>query len=112
MPLDSVLSVIGSGPLTPNQPSDSLRLVNGFRTQVFLVKGEQYRLIWFREAPGSIEEEISRERETPILLGGSGQVVAKGWADFDSKAADLGLPNPYRTRERLDSMSNAQLAKP
>ncbi|HEY0930479.1 MAG TPA: hypothetical protein VGE27_11220, partial [Gemmatimonas sp.] len=107
MTLQEVDGVIGKGPLDPMQPGDSLRLHNGFRTQVFLVAGKQYMVIWYRDTPGSIEDQITRKTETPLLLEG-GKVIAKGWSDFDSKAEELNIPNPYRSHERLDSIAEAQ----
>jgi len=110
MPLDSVVTVLGEGKLVPNQPADSLRLYRGFRQQQFLVNGTTYRVLWYREAPGNIEEEITREKETPVLFAGD-TVIAAGWSEFDDKAAELNIPNPYRTMERLDSISKSQLPK-
>jgi hypothetical protein len=60
-------------------------------------------VIWYRETPGSVEEPITRENETPVLLQAD-TVIAAGWADFDETALKLNLPNPYRSQERLDSM--------
>jgi len=68
-------------------------------------------VVWYRDKPGSIEEEISRERETPVLLEND-VVIGKGWAFFDQTAEEVGIPNPYRTRERLDSIAQAQTRKP
>ncbi len=110
MPIAGVAEIIGKGPLSPLQPSDSLRLFNGFRTQIFLAGGTQYRVIWYREEAGSIEDAITRERETPILLHAD-TVVGRGWSFYDDKAQELGIPNPYRDRERLDSISQAQTPK-
>jgi len=112
MTLEAVAGVLGTGPLTVNQPADSLRLYHGFRTQLFLVNGQNYRVLWYREAAGTVEQEITRERETPILFDGNNQVIAKGWADFDDKAAELNIPNPYRAAERLDSISKSQVQRP
>ena len=106
----AMAAIIGTGPLKPNQLSDTVRLYSGYRRQAFLAGGAQYDVIWYREKAGNIEEEITRERETPILLNAD-TVVVSGWAEFDDKAQELGIPNPYRDRERLDSMSKAQ-AKP
>ena len=104
MPRDSVLAILGTGSLTPNQPSDSLRLVKGFRQQQFFTNGAMYQIIWYREKPGSVEEPIARETDTPVLLQAD-TVVAAGWADFDEAASRLNLPNPYRSQERLDSLA-------
>ena len=103
MSRDSVLLVLGTGTLTPNQPGDSLRLIQGFRQQQFFAGGSMYQVIWYRETPGSVEEAITRENETPVLLQAD-TVIAAGWADFDDTALKLNLPNPYRSQERLDSM--------
>ncbi|MBL0937323.1 MAG: hypothetical protein IBJ03_00400 [Gemmatimonadaceae bacterium] len=110
MPIARVAEIIGNGPLTPLQPTDSIRLYHGFRTQIFLANGSQYRVIWYREAAGSIEDPITREQETPILLHAD-TVVGKGWSFYDDKAGELGIPNPYRDKERLDSISQAQTPK-
>jgi hypothetical protein len=109
--LADLAPIIGAGPLTPNQPADSLRLFNGYRTQVFLAGGKQYRVVWYRAEPGSIEDEIVRERETPILLVDEA-VIGKGWAFFDETATEVGLPNPYRASARLDSLAKGQLKTP
>jgi hypothetical protein len=104
MPRDSVLAMLGTGSLVPNQPSDSLRLLKGFRQQQFYSNGTLYQIIWYREEPGSVEEPIARETDTPVLLAAD-TVVAAGWADIDEAAAALNLPNPYRAQERLDSIA-------
>jgi hypothetical protein len=104
MPRDAVLAILGTGTLTPNQPGDSLRLIQGFRQQQFFAGGATYQVIWYRETPGSVEEPITREHETPVLLQAD-TVIAAGWADFDETALKLNLPNPYRSQERLDSLA-------
>lgn len=100
-------AIIGEGQLQAAQPGDSLRLHKGYRTEMYLSGGKRYTVIWYREKAGSIEDEITRDTDTPILLE-SDTVMARGWASFDNAAAKLNLPNPYRSRERLDSMSRAQ----
>ena len=106
-----VVAIMGTGPLKPHQVADSLRVVNGFRTQAFIVAGETYRVLWYREAPGSLEDAITREKETPILLQRD-TVVSVGWNDFDEAAEKLNLPNPYRASARIDSISKSQNVKP
>ena len=46
-----------------------------------------YKVLWYREAAGSVEEPIVREKETPILLRGD-SVLVKGWDDFDDTARE------------------------
>lgn len=101
-----VAAVIGEGPLKALQPADSMRIFHGFRTQVFLSEGKSYRVIWYREKAGSIEDPITREVETPVLLEND-KVIGKGWTAFDEKSKEYNLPNPYRSGERLDSISKS-----
>ena len=105
-----VVAIMGTGPLKPHQVADSLRVVNGFRTQAFIVAGQTYRVLWYREAPGSLEDAITREKETPILMK-SDTVVSVGWNDFDEAAEKLNIPNPYRASARIDSISKSQNVK-
>lgn len=107
MTADEAVAVLGEGKLTPHQKADSLRLFRGFRNQAYFVNGVRYQVIWYREKPGSIEENITRENETPILLQ-EGKVIGSGWKFYDAKATEVGLPNPLRAQERLDSIAKSQ----
>lgn len=107
MSVAEVTSVIGKGPLTSFQPGDSLRLVSGFRTQLFLAGGARYRVIWYREAEGTVEDAISRARETPILFKDE-KVMGHGWSFFDKTAREVGLPNPYVDELKADSIAKRQ----
>jgi hypothetical protein len=107
MTAGEVTSVIGKGPLTSFQPGDTLRLLGGFRTQVFLAGGARYRVIWYREAEGTIEDAITRKNETPILLKDD-KVVGHGWTFFDKTAREVGLPNPYVDELKADSVAKRQ----
>jgi len=111
MRLEEVGKIIGNGPLKANSPADSMRLFQGYRRQVFLASGNQLLVVWYRDTPGDIEQEIVRDRETPIVFSAD-TVIAKGWSEFDEAAQKNGLPNPYRTMERLDSISKSQLKQP
>ena len=102
-----VVAIMGSGPLKAHQAADSLRLVNGFRTQAYIVGGSTYRVLWYREAPGKLEDVITRETETPVLLQND-TVVSVGWSDYDDMAEKLNIPNPYRALARIDSISKSQ----
>ena len=108
--LAEVASAIGEGPLKPLQPGDSARLFHGYRNQQFLAKGQTYRIIWVRDEPGSIEDQVVREKESPIVMVGD-SVIGTGWSFFDDTAESIGLPNPYRAKDRLDSMSRAGMKK-
>jgi hypothetical protein len=107
MPKDSVLPIIGTGPLTPIKAPDVLRLVNGYRTQIYLVNGVNYQVIYYREALGSLEDSISRAVETPILLKND-TVMGWGWNYYEEKSAELGIPNPLNSAARLDSIAKSQ----
>ena len=109
-PIAEVTTLLGEGPLKPRQPSDTLRLYHGYRTQAFLAQGERYTVLWYREKAGDVEEPITRELETPILMHAD-TVVGHGWSFYDKKSGELGIPNPLRGRERLDSISKSQQPK-
>lgn len=104
---DSVLQVMGTGPLV-GTGVNSLRVVNGFRHQIYLVSGKQYEVLWYREKPGSIEDKIVRETETPLVVVDN-KLVGHGWKFYGDYAAKINLPNPAREKEIIDSISNAQL---
>lgn len=110
-PIADVVAVIGEGPLKPNQPADSLRLFHGYRTQAFLAAGERYQVIWYREKAGNLEQPITREVETPIMLHAD-TVMGHGWQFFDEKTELLGIPNPLRSQARLDSIVKTQTPPP
>jgi hypothetical protein len=104
--LEAVATALGEGPLKAFQPGDSLRLFHGYRSQTFLTNGKTYRVIWVRDEPGTVEDAIVREKESPIVLEGD-KVIGTGWTFFDKTAQEVGLPNPYRSKERLDSIAKA-----
>ena len=111
MPKDSVLPIIGTGPLTPIQASDVLRLVNGYRTQIYMVNGVNYQVIYYREALGMLADSISRAVETPILLKND-TVMGWGWDFYEEQSNKLGIPNPLNQGARLDSIAKAQQVAP
>lgn len=103
---ETVLSVMGSGPLTARM-ADTLRLANGFRRQSYLVEGRNFEVLWFRVEPGSLADSIVQRRETPVLLE-SDTLVGWGWKLFGEKAREFGLPNPALEKARLDSIAASQ----
>jgi hypothetical protein len=103
-----LLETLGTGPLVATG-ADTLRLVNGYRRQSYFASGATYEVIWYRSEPGSLADQIIRDRETPILLTND-TVMGWGWSFYDAKARELGLPNPMRDQERLDSISRSQQA--
>lgn len=108
--LADVVTSIGEGPLKPIQPGDSVRLHHGYRVQEFFASGDRYKVIWYREKAGNVEEAITRQNETPILLHAD-TVMGTGWNYFDEKAEKLGIPNPMRDAARLDSIAKSQQPK-
>jgi hypothetical protein len=111
MTKQAVLTIIGNGPLQPVNAPDIVRLTNGYRTQAYLVDGANYQVIWYREAIGTLNDSISRQTDTPILFRND-TVIGRGWSVYDKKSGEIGLPNPLRERERLDSISKAQQGTP
>lgn len=101
-----LLQAMGQGPLVASG-ADTMRVINGFRRQEFLVEGNQYEVIWYRAEPGSLTDPITKERETPIVLNAD-TVMGWGWKYYQGRAKALDLPDPTRDAARLDSISKSQ----
>jgi len=92
MPRDSVLALLGQGPLTATG-NDSVRVVNGFRQMRYLRDGKMIDVIYFRKEPGDVRELVEQERETPVVLV-DGKAVGWGWAFFVEAMKTYGIPTP------------------
>jgi hypothetical protein len=101
-----LLQAMGQGPLVASG-ADTMRVINGFRRQEYLVQGNQYEVIWFRAEPGSLTDPITKASETPIVLNAD-TVMGWGWKYYQGRARALDLPDPTRDAERLDSISKSQ----
>lgn len=110
---DVVLSTLGTGPVTAIRPDDQLRVVNGHRRQVFVSQARQIEVIWYREEPGSLDDRITQQTETPVVVE-SDTLVGWGWKFYQPFAASMKLPDPVRDSLRLDSIVRSQrpVAKP
>ena len=86
---------------------DAPRIVSGFRRQMFITGGKTYEVLWYREDPGSLNDAIVHEHETPILLQGD-SLLGWGWKFFSAKAKEINLPDPSRDKERMDSIVKSQ----
>lgn len=91
-PRDAALSALGQGPLDATG-HDTMRVVNGFRRQMFFVDGTNYEVIYFRRDTGSIDDPISRTTETPLVLI-DGKVAGQGWQYYSDLAPKANLPLP------------------
>lgn len=95
-PRDSVLQVFGTGPLTA-QYADTLRLEHGFRRERYLIAGQQYEVLYYRELPGTVTEPVQQAKETPVVLQ-EGKVLGLGWRYYvETAMPELQLPNPTGT---------------
>lgn len=101
-----LLQAMGEGPLVASG-ADTIRVINGFRRQEYLVQGRMYEVIWYRAEPGSLTDPITKERETPIVLNAD-TVMGWGWKYYQERARALDLPDPTRDAARLDSISKSQ----
>ena len=97
MTADSVLKVLGTGPLVANQPTDARHVINGFRRQAVVADGQIYTVVWYRTVAGSVNEPITPERESPVVLVAD-TVVATGWDAFRTLSAARGFPPPNEIR--------------
>ena len=92
-PRDSVLLVMGQGPLIA-QYSDTLRLEHGFRRETYLIDGKQFEVLYYRELQGNVVEPVAQAKETPIVLQ-DGKVLGWGWKYYvETAMTELKLPNP------------------
>lgn len=89
---DEVLTIMGTGPITATG-NDTMRVVNGFRRSSYLVNGSQYEILFYRETPGNVSEEVVRDVEVPVVLK-DGAAIGWGWRYFDAERGVLGLPDP------------------
>ncbi len=101
-----VVAAMGNGPLASAVASDAPRLVNGFRRQAFITQGRNLEVLWYREAPGSLNDPIERRLETPIVIEAD-TLVGWGWKFYPQFAADNNLPDPERDRVWQDSVNKA-----
>lgn len=108
---DAILSTMGTGPIVAVRPDDGLRVVNGFRRQVFITQARQIEVVWYREEPGSLDDAITRARETPVIIE-SDSLVGWGWKFYGPFAAAMKIPDPMRDSSRLDSIYKAQKTLP
>lgn len=108
---EAVLSGMGTGPLAPTQPTDVPRIVNGFRRQMYITNGKTYEIFWYREEPGTVNDPIVRERETPVVMEGD-TLAGWGWKFFTPYAHSTHLPDPSQDKARLDSIYKAQKKAP
>ncbi len=106
-PRATILAAMGTGPLAPTKAADEPRIVNGFRHQRYITNGGQsYELFWYREEPGTVEDPILKNRETPIVVVGD-TLVGWGWKFFTPYAKQERLPDPSQDQARLDSIAKA-----
>jgi hypothetical protein len=107
-PRATVLSTMGTGPLAPTSPMEQPRIVNGFRRQMYITNGGNgYEVLWYREEPGTVEDPILKERETPLVLVGD-TLVGWGWKFYTPYAKKEKLPDPSHDAARLDSIYKSQ----
>lgn len=101
-----VVAAMGAGPLASAVPTDAPRLVNGFRRQAFITNGRNLEILWYREAPGSLNDPILRAAETPVVIEAD-TLVGWGWEFFPQFAADNNIPDPEQTQRWEDSVAKA-----
>lgn len=107
---EAVVGAMGTGPLAPTTVADEPRIVNGFRHQVYITAGQQFEIIWYREAPGMLSDPITRETDTPVVIQGD-SLAGWGWKFFTPFAAKLNLPDPSHDKARVDSIAKSQIPK-
>lgn len=107
---DAVISTLGTGPLVATRENDALRIVSGFRRQVFISQARQIEVVWYREEPGTLDDRITAKTETPVIIEAD-SLVGWGWKFYSPFAATMKLPDPLRDSIRVDSMAKASAPK-
>ena len=97
MPRDSVLTIMGSGPLM-GYYSDTLRLVKGFRASKYLVQGKMTEVLYYREEKGNVAEPVEQVLETPIVLQDE-KALGWGWKYYVKAMGQIGLPSPIQAKK-------------
>lgn len=103
---DVVLAALGTGPLAATAENDALRIVSGFRRQVFITQARQVEVVWYREEPGTLDDVITPKTETPVVIEAD-TMVGWGWKFYSPFAVTMKLPDPTRDAFRLDSLAKA-----
>ena len=94
---DSLLKVMGKGPLTGFY-ADTLRIVNGFRYDKYLVNGQYFEVLYYREQPGNVAEAVEQYVETPIVLKDD-KVLGWGWKFYVEEGIErIHLPTPLKEK--------------
>jgi hypothetical protein len=92
MPKDSVMAIMGQGPMTAHY-ADTLRLEQGFRHSTFFIDGNRYEVLYYREATGDVTEPVEQEVETPVVLS-NGKALGWGWRFYVEAMEKYKLPTP------------------
>lgn len=91
---DSVIEILGQGPLTATG-MDTVRLVNGHRSQAFFINGRPINVVWYREQPGTLRDSIVPSTDTPVVFTDD-TLAGWGWKYFLADGAKLGLIDPRK----------------
>lgn len=95
------LSEMGIGPLTAKF-SDTMRVVQGFRRNRYLINGVTYEVVYARNEPGDVSEPLLQKRETPVVFR-DGKLMGWGWQYYvDEAMGKMQLPTPLRA---IDTMT-------
>jgi hypothetical protein len=96
-PKDSLVTLIGKGPLTATF-ADTMRVMNGFRYDKYLIDGQYYEVLYYREQPGDVQEPVEQFTETPIVLKDN-KVLGWGWKFYVKEGIEkIHLPTPLKEK--------------
>ena len=101
MPKDSVMGIMGTGPLTASY-ADTLRVERGFRRSVYFIDGKNYEVLYYRELQGNVAEAVEQVKETPVVLV-DGKVLGWGWAFYVEAMEKYKFPSPLAPITAPDS---------
>jgi hypothetical protein len=101
MPKDSVMEIMGTGPLTASY-ADTLRVERGFRRSGYFIDGKNYEVLYYRELQGNVAEAVEQVKETPVVLV-DGKVLGWGWAFYVEAMEKYKFPSPLAPITAPDS---------
>jgi hypothetical protein len=90
---DSVLKIVGAGPLTANGPADTILVVSGHRGRLLFTQNGLFRLVLLRNGNVARDAKVDRALDTPLLFEND-QLIARSWAEYDALAKTRMLPDP------------------
>jgi hypothetical protein len=90
---DSVMKIIGAGPLTATGPADTILVVSGHRARMLFTQNGAFRLVLLRNGTVARDAKVDRALDTPLLFENN-LLIARTWQEYDALTKTRMLPDP------------------